>query len=59
MTNILTFIRLLIKSCLLLQGHGMASLTHLAKNINATKIDLYEDVNLDAYYQNIVFDNEI
>lgn len=57
--KIVAFIRLLIRSCLLLQGQGMVSLIHLAKNVNAAEIGWYEDVILDACCQNIVSDDEI
>ncbi|KAM3234412.1 putative protein isoform X1 [Capsicum chacoense] len=41
------------------KGQGMASLIHLAKNVNAAEIGWYEDVILDACCQNIVSDDEI
>ncbi|GFY83572.1 ARM repeat superfamily protein [Actinidia rufa] len=41
------------------QGQGMVSFIHLAKNVNAAELGWYEDVVLDACFQNIASSDEI
>lgn len=41
------------------QGQGMTSFIHLAKNVNAAELGVYEDVILDTCCQNIASSDEI
>lgn len=42
-----------------LQGQGMVSFIHLAKNVNAAELGWYEDVILDACCSNVPSSDEI